>query len=68
MSLWRHVLPLTVGIAVIVLAGLLVMIFGPKDLSDDAVAGLTAAAIGVLGTHVAHVSGHILGRASRDPD
>jgi len=42
------------------------MISGPKDLSDDAVAGLVAAALGVFGTHAGHVSGHFLGRASRE--
>jgi len=66
MSFWRHVLPVGIGIGIILLAGLLVMISGPKDLSDDAVAGLVAAALGVFGTHAGHVSGHFLGRASRE--
>lgn len=64
MSMRRHILPLVFGILVVLAAGLGVMIFA-KDLSDDAVATLTAAALGILGTHIGHVSGHELGRASK---
>jgi hypothetical protein len=56
---------LLVGITLIVALGISVMILAPADLSDHAVATLAVAAIGVLGTHVGHVSGHSLGRASR---
>jgi hypothetical protein len=66
MSMRQDVLPLVVGIVVVLVAGLAAMIFGPDDLSDDAVATLIAAALGILGTHIGHVSGHSLGRASKD--
>jgi hypothetical protein len=65
MSMRQHILPLVVGIFVVLATGLGVMIFGPNDLSDDAVATLSAAALGILGTHIGHVSGHSLGQASK---
>jgi hypothetical protein len=65
MSMRQHILPLVVGIFVVLATGLGVMIFGPSNLSDDAVATLSAAALGILGTRIGHVSGHSLGQASK---
>jgi hypothetical protein len=64
--MWRHILPLIVGIVIVLAVGIGVMIYGPSGISDDAVATLTGAALGILGTHVAHVSGHALGQARKD--
>lgn len=65
MSMRQHIVPLVVGLLVILAAALGVMLLGPSDLSDDAVATLVAGAFGILGTHIGHVSGHSLGRASK---
>jgi hypothetical protein len=44
------------------------MILAPETLSDDAIAALIAGAVGVLGTHAGHVTGHALGRSQRRKD
>jgi hypothetical protein len=66
MSIRKHVLPLVLGLLLILAAGLALMIFAPDDVSDDAVATLTATALGILGTHIGHVSGHKLATDQED--
>jgi hypothetical protein len=54
-----------IGFTVLVLAAgwwLMYVFRDAQNVSADAIASLAAAAIGVLGTHIGHVTGHELGR------
>ncbi|MGY1616760.1 hypothetical protein ACI797_08440 [Geodermatophilus sp. SYSU D00691] len=67
MSFWSHIIPLGCGVALLVGIAVVLMLWGPGSLSDEAIATLIAGAIGVLGTHVGHVSGHVMAeRAAAD--
>jgi hypothetical protein len=54
---------MVVGIGVVIFASVVMMVL--TSVSDDAIASLGTAALGIFGTHVGHVSGHSLGRDDR---